>query len=53
MKLDNILVIISYAHFGFNNVWIDHLLEINVHSNNFYFYPEFVIQSNELFSSNL
>ena len=52
MKLDNILVIISYAHFGFNNVWIDHLLEINVHSNNFYFYPEFVIQSNELFSSN-
>ena len=52
MNLDNIPVYISYAHFGFNNVWIDHLLGINVDTNNFYFYPEFVIQSNELFSSN-
>lgn len=52
MNLDNISVNISYAHFGFNNVWIDHLLEINVDTNYFYFYPEFVIQSNELFSSN-
>ena len=53
MELDPI--IICCPDFGFNNVWIDYLLNIDVDNNNFYFYPEYVIQSNEIneiFSSN-
>ena len=53
MELDPI--IICCPDFGFNNVWIDYLLNIDVDTNNFYFYPEYVIQSNEInvfFSSN-
>ena len=55
MELDPIIICNADADFGFNNVWIDYLLNIDVDNNNFYFYPEYVIQSNEInvfFSSN-
>ena len=52
MELDPIIICNADADFGFNNVWIDYLLCIDVDTNYFYFYPEYVIQSNEFFSSN-
>ena len=52
MELDPIIICNADADFGFNNVWIDYLLCIDIDTNYFYFYPEYVIQSNEFFSSN-
>ena len=52
MELAPIIICNADADFGFNNVWIDYLLCIDVDTNYFYFYPEYVIQSNEFFSSN-
>ncbi len=52
IKLDKIQAHFVYASIAFNNVWIDNLFEIMIGSNNnFYFYPEYVIQSKELFSN--
>ena len=52
IKLDSIQTDFAYAKIAFNNVWIDNLFEITIGSNNhFYFYPEYVIQSKNLFSN--
>lgn len=52
IKLDKIQAHFGYARIAFNNVWIDNLFEIMIGSNNyFYFYPEHVIQSKDLFSN--
>ena len=52
IKLDSIQAHFAYARIAFNNVWIDNLFEIMIGSkNNFYFYPEYVIQSKDLFSN--
>lgn len=52
IKLDSIQTHFAYARIAFNNVWIDNLFEITIGSNNhFYFYPEYVIQSKNLFSN--
>lgn len=52
IKLDSIQTHFAYAKIAFNNVWIDNLFEITIGSNNhFYFYPEYVIQSKNLFSN--
>lgn len=52
IKLDSIQADFAYARIAFNNVWIDNLFEIMIGSkNNFYFYPEYVIQSKNLFSN--
>lgn len=48
MELSNIPVHINYARLGFNNVWINNLLEISVKSNYFSFYPEYVISTKEM-----
>ncbi len=51
IKLDSIQAHYVYAKIAFNNVWIDNLFEIMIGSNNnFFFYPEYVIQSKDLFS---
>ena len=51
IKLDSIQVDFVYSRIAFNNVWIDNLFEIMIASNNyFFFYPEYVIQSKDLFS---
>lgn len=52
MELDSIAPLVSHSVFGFNNVYIEDLLEIWAGNNTYYFfYPEFVIVSNGPFSN--
>lgn len=45
-------VYISHSSFGFNNIWIDRLFMTWIYGKNkmFFFYPEYIIESDENFS---